>query len=367
MNLFHTSLEIFSFSLLINLPYKQSKDCLYGLFLGHVITRSLLYFLSINNGVRILIKSLQKMFNHLKCKRFFNIIRDHFSSADIGMTSIVSAYYFLLSLFPLLIAAGNILPYLNIDSAFVLTYLQQMLPKDIFSILKSIIKDLLTKRSTSLLSISAIITLWSASRGINALQQGINRTYGIDKQRNLVVNRLVSFFVMLLLIIVLVIVMGVVSFGKNIINYLQTKFSIDTSFLNNIHSWIVVLSIVIIFLLLAIMYYAVSNIVIMRKRYLLPGAVFASLGLFILSHIFGLYAKYFITKVSEYRWLASFVVLMFWLVFLARIIILGGMINSILMEYFTGAKPVIRDQRLYLWMKSKKEKLELKRQNNEKK
>jgi membrane protein len=109
------------------------------------------------------------------------------------------------------------------------------------------------------------------------------------------------------------------------------------------------------------MYYAVSNIVITRKRYLLPGAIFASLSLFILSHVFGLYVKYFIPKVSEYCWLASFVVLMFWLVFLARIIILGGMINSIIMEYFTGVKPIIRDQQLYLWMKNKKEKLELKR------
>ncbi|MDR1473177.1 MAG: YihY/virulence factor BrkB family protein [Lactobacillales bacterium] len=314
-----------------------------------------------------MIKKLQKVLNHPKCKRFFAIIRAHFSFADIGMTSIVSAYYFLLSLFPLLIAAGNILPYLNIDPAFVLTYLKQMLPKDVFNILKSIIQDLLTKRSTSLLSISAIITLWSASRGINALQQGINRTYGINKQHNLVINRLVSFFVMLLLIVVLVIAMAVINFGQNIINYLQTKFAIDISFLNNIHSWIIILSIIIIFLLLAIMYYAVSNIVIPRKRYLLPGAVFASLSLFILSHAFGLYAKYFITKINEYRWLASFVVLMFWLVFLARIIILGSMINSILMEYFTGAKPVIRDQQLYLWMKSKKEKLELKRKNNEKK
>jgi membrane protein len=110
--------------------------------------------------VIILIKNLQKVPSQLKCKRFFAIIKAHFSSADIGMTSIVSAYYFLLSLFPLLIAAGNILPYLNIDPAFVLTYLKQMLPKDVFNILKSIIQDLLTKRSTSLLSISAIITLW---------------------------------------------------------------------------------------------------------------------------------------------------------------------------------------------------------------
>ncbi|MDR1521574.1 MAG: YihY/virulence factor BrkB family protein [Streptococcaceae bacterium] len=272
---------------------------------------------------------------------------------------------FLLSLFPLLIALGNILLYLNINPVLILTYLKQIAPKDVFNFLKNIIQDLLTKRSDGLLSISAIITLWSASRGINALNQGINRTYGIDKQRNLILNRLVNFFVMLLLIIILVIAMIVIGFGKNIIDYIQTKFAVDTTFLKNIHNFTAVVSTIGIFLLLAIMYYAVSNIVIIRKRYLLPGAFFASLGLFILSHVFGLYAKYFIIKVSEYRLIASFIVLMFWLVFLAHIIIFGSMINLIIMEYFTKVKPKIRNKQMYLWIKNKKESFKFKK-NNEK-
>jgi len=294
----------------------------------------------------------KKVWKNPKLQRLWEITKRHYASSDFSMTSIVAAYYFLLSLFPLTITVGNILPYLDVDIPVFFHYLEKLVPADVYGILKKIITELLTKKSTGLLSISAIITLWSASKGINALQQGINRAYGINNTRNLVQSRIISFFVLVILIFVSIVAVMVLSFGREIIQYLQNKFKIDLVFLENIHDLTLVSLVIIVFLILFILYYAVSNVVIKCKRYLLLGTFVATIGLLILSQIFGLYAKYF-TSISEYKFLGSFIVLMFWLVYSAQIVILGSIINSIVIEYFSGVSLIARKQLVYSWVKNK--------------
>ena len=55
--------------------------------------------------------------------RFIETTQSHMVTAEIGNSSVVVAYYLLLSLFPLLIAVGNVLPYLRIDPNSVLPYI----------------------------------------------------------------------------------------------------------------------------------------------------------------------------------------------------------------------------------------------------
>ena len=58
----------------------------------------------------------------------------------MGTTSVVVAYYLLLSLFPLIIALGNILPYLQIDQETVLTYIRQVIPETIYQFIGPAVK-----------------------------------------------------------------------------------------------------------------------------------------------------------------------------------------------------------------------------------
>jgi membrane protein len=303
----------------------------------------------------------RKIFKNPKVSNFLEITKRHFSGSDMNMTSIVAAYYFLLSLFPLLIAVGNLLPYLKINPSLVLSYMKQALPNDIFQMLKSVTRKLLTQRSGGLLSISALATLWTASQGVNALQSGINRAYEVDKGRNFLQNRIVGFLVMLLLVFVLVVAMVTFNFGQNLIDYLQKSLKLDVNFLENVHNWTLISAVVGIFTLLFVMYYSIPNVKIAQKRYLLPGAFLATAGLLFLSRVFGWYAKYFTTKVSEYQIIGSVIILMFWMVYASRILIAGSVVNLIFMEYFTGRELVARDQKMQLWLKNKVDKIKRKK------
>ena len=69
-----------------------------------------------------------KVWNKIKqnenLMRFIETTQKRITDSEMSTTSVVVAYYLLLSLFPLIIAFGNILPFLHIDQETVLTYLR---------------------------------------------------------------------------------------------------------------------------------------------------------------------------------------------------------------------------------------------------
>ena len=78
--------------------------------------------------------------------------------------------------------------------------------------------------NTSVLSLSAIVTLWSASRSVNALQEAMNKAYGVEPRSNFLVTKVVSFFMMILIVVSVVGVVVVLGIGQQILDWLQTVF-----------------------------------------------------------------------------------------------------------------------------------------------
>lgn len=272
--------------------------------------------------------------NQKSFSRFFNILKERVKISEFTTYSIVVAYYLLLSLFPLLITVGNILPFLSIDPDSVLPYIQEIIPSTIYRFLGPAIEDLLTQSSGGLLSISAITTIWSASKSINALQKAMNKSLNVE-QRTGIVARILSVLVLIVFLFAMVGLSLVIGAGQVLLDAIQPIFQIPDAFLNIFQTVKWPLTFVALFLLMAIIYWMVPNIK-MKIRAVLPGAVFATVGWMLLSQVFGLYARYFATTVSGYQIIGSFVVLMLWLNFAAMIIILGSVLNASMVEFYNG-------------------------------
>lgn len=266
--------------------------------------------------------------------RFFSIAKKRVKISEFTTYSIVVAYYLLLSLFPLLITVGNILPFLSIDPSSALPYIQEIMPSTIYQFLSPAIKDLLTQSSGGLLSISAITTIWSASKSINALQKAMNKSLGVE-QRAGIVARILSVLVLILFLFAMVALSLIIGAGQVLLDAIQLIFQIPDSFVNIFQTVKWPLAFVALFLLMVIIYWMIPNIK-MKLRSILPGAIFATVGWLLLSQVFGLYAKYFATTVSGYQIIGSFVVLMLWLNFAAMIIILGSVLNASMEEFYNG-------------------------------
>ncbi|MCF1684602.1 YihY/virulence factor BrkB family protein [Tetragenococcus halophilus] len=266
--------------------------------------------------------------------RFFSIAKERVKISEFTTYSIVVAYYLLLSLFPLLITVGNILPFLSIDPSSVLPYIQEIMPSTIYQFLGPAIKDLLTQSSGGLLSISAITTIWSASKSINALQKAMNKSLGVE-QRAGIVARILSVLVLILFLFAMVALSLIIGAGQVLLDAIQPIFAIPDSFVNIFQTVKWPLTFVALFLLMAIIYWMIPNVKL-KLRSVLPGAIFATVGWLLLSQVFGLYARYFATTVSGYQIIGSFVVLMLWLNFAAMIIILGSVLNASMEEFYNG-------------------------------
>jgi membrane protein len=278
---------------------------------------------------------IKKIQQNERIHRFIEISGNRISDSDIGNTSVVVAYYLLLSLFPLLIAVGNILPFLSIDPNTILPYLQEMIPSQVYEFIGPAIKDLLTQGSGKLLSVSALGALWSASQSINGLQTAMNRAYGVEQRSNFVIVRIVSFFVIVFFMISIVGVFLVMGIGKVILDVLQPIFQIPTEWIALFQTLKWPITILVLLFMLTIIYWIVPNAKV-KLRSAIPGAIFTTIGWMMLSQLFGIYAMYFARKISGYQIIGSFIVLMIWLNFAASIIIFGGILNAIIEEMVSG-------------------------------
>lgn len=312
--------------------------------------------LVVNNLEENVMKLMDKVKNNKNLMRFIETTQRRMIDSEIGNTSVVVAYYLLLSLFPLLIAVGNILPYLHIDPNDVLPYIAEAIPKAIFNDLKPAIQSLLTQRSGSLLSISALAALWSASQSINALQTAMNKAFGVGQRKNFMIVRLMSLFVIVLLLTAIVGVVGVLGLGQTILDVLQPILHFSTDVIETFQALKWPITSLILLVIMCLIYRVVPN-ANLTVRSIIPGAVFATVGWMLLSEAFGLYIRYFSSKVASYQLIGSFIILMLWLNFAATIIILGGIINAVVKEYISNEKIQHRYSLIHQLVDKIKEKL----------
>lgn len=266
---------------------------------------------------------------------FLATTKTKIKDSEMTQTSIVVAYYLLLSLFPLLIAVGNVLPYLNINPNTVLPYVQEVIPPSVYEFLSPAILDLLTQGSGGALSISALITLWSASASMNALQMAFFKAYGVSKRGNFIIMRIFSILTMLALLLGVIGMTLVVGAGKLILDKLQPIFLIPDQAIETFQTLKWPLTITMLFILMLVIYTIIPNVKL-HLRSIVPGAIFATAGWMALSQAFGIYAKFFANRISGYQIIGSFIVLMIWLNFAAMILVLGGIINAIIEESVAG-------------------------------
>ncbi len=225
---------------------------------------------------------------------------------------------YLLSLFPLLIAVGNVLPYLRIDPNSVLPYIAEAIPKDVYKNLEPAIRSLLTQRSGGVAFCFALAAFWSASQSINALQNAMNKAFGVEQRKNFILVRVVSFLVILLFMVAIVGVVVILGLGQYIIELLQPIFHYSTSVIDTFQALKWPLTTVVLLVIMCLIYSSFLIEIIVTS--ILPGAIFSTVGWMLLSQIFGLYVKYFSSRIASYQIIGSFIILMLWLNLLHRLL-----------------------------------------------
>lgn len=253
------------------------------------------------------------------------------SEDDLSGLSAQLAYFFLLSLFPLLIFLFSLLPYLPISHEDILGTIRSFAPAETMDLIEKNLMDILKHRHGGLLSFGAIGTIWSASNGLSAVVVAFNKSYHVKERRSFVVSRAMAILLTIGMIVVIIVAVVLPVFGKGIGLFLFSKFGLSSQFLTIWAALRWMVSAVILFSIFTALYWIAPNIKL-KCRSTFPGAAFSAAGWIASSLALSFYVGNFSNYSSAYGSIGAIIILMIWLYITAFIIILGGEINAFYSE-----------------------------------
>lgn len=246
--------------------------------------------------------------------------------------SAVLSFYFLLSLFPLILLLTSLLG-MVLESGPVLQdilrdYLSSILPRSASRLIDTTLGEIRHHSGALKLSFGVVFTWWSAAKGMLAIVEGLNIAYGVEESRTwwkkyLVASALTLVSLLLLALSLLLAIEGR-RFIEEIAAYVgQPGLVIGTW---RVLRWILLLgSIAVAF---DILYMFAPNVQRLQWRWLTPGTAVA-LTLWLLSSFgFRMYLRYFNQYSVTYGSIGAVIVLLLWLYISGAAILVGGIVNA---------------------------------------
>ncbi|MCI8402602.1 MAG: YihY/virulence factor BrkB family protein [Lachnospiraceae bacterium] len=254
------------------------------------------------------------------------------SRDKVSVYAAQAAFFIIISAVPLVMLLLSLLQYIMPMTQSQLSALaMDVIPLAMRSHVIRIIDELYTQTSAPLVSITAITSLWAASRSVYALTRGLNEVYKTAETRNYFQMRFGALFYTLMLILLLIFSLLILVFGNRIQYLIEAALPVLARFSAYIISIRTLLAISLMTLCFALMYKILPN-TRSHFRHQLPGALFASLGWMIFSLVYSIYIDNFSNFSYTYGSLAAVVFMMLWLYSCMNILLIGAEINVWLFE-----------------------------------
>lgn len=258
---------------------------------------------------------------------FYRVMYD-----EISLLSANLSYYFILSLFPMLIVALALTPYFKIDQQFLLEKIQSYAPGDLGDYLFDMISEVLNNKNNTIITVGIVFTLWSASSGIYGIIIAFNNAFRVRDGRIWIVTKLISVILTALFLVGMFVALALIVFGKQLTYILFHKFNLDEGYYN---LWSVLnysLPLLFIFLIFVFLYTMGPNLKL-KAISIIPGALFATISWIIVSKLFGYYIDHFSSYIKTYGTIGAFMAFVLWLYITGYILIIGAEINAIFHNY----------------------------------
>ena len=126
------------------------------------------------------------------CSKIYRLqkdIRRSIQEAEVATYASGAAFFLFLSIIPMIMIVSGLIPHDAMAKKDMVTISQAVIPERVYSFLMGII-DSYHGNNMTLLSVSAVVAVWSASKGVLALIRGLNHIYEIDESRNYILLRL---------------------------------------------------------------------------------------------------------------------------------------------------------------------------------
>lgn len=247
---------------------------------------------------------------------------------SIGTVSSELAYFFLISIFPLLIVLTQLIRFFPVDITQIIHIVEKYAPQQAMSIIEHTLTEITQNQGNSLLSFSILITIWGASRGVNGIMNALNRAYKIDKNPSFIKSKLTAILMTFLLLFVIIFSLSIPVFGRILGTFLLKIFAANpfSYLIWDIIRFMLSISVLWVFFLFLYKFVPYKQL---KFREIWPGAFFATIGWVGASYIFAFYVENFSNYSATYGSLGGIIIMLFWFYLTATVILIGGEMNAL--------------------------------------
>ncbi len=235
------------------------------------------------------------------------------------------AFFFMLSIVPTMIVLSQMLGILDISLDFLQDWIKQYVDSEMASALLYLV-DYKSVATTNFFLI--LMAIWAASRIHFSLMRVTNYTYsdGTDSG-HFWRERARSLLTLVITLLAMTSMIIALMYGETIFHALLGLL-FDSTALNKVFEmfkW--PMAAAIYFLMVSLNYYLLPRV---KKKYreILPGSIFSSVGMMLVTIFYSVYASHAVNYDLIYGSLASIVALMFWLYFISWVLCLGILVNK---------------------------------------
>jgi membrane protein len=270
-----------------------------------------------------------------------DIQKNHTKSLAAGLS-----YYFVLSLFPLLIIASAAVAYLpffpNLFNSLLDT-MARVVPADSMRLVHRVLQTVINSNRGGFLTVGILGTLWTASSGVSAMIEALNVAYDVPETRPFWKTRPLAIGLTLVLGALLLTALGLMIVGPSFGEWLARKTQLSFTFAK---AWPFIRwggTAAFVVLAVEILFFWAPNV---KQRFwaTLPGAL-VGVGFWIASSwALGFYFQHFANFNKTYGVLGGAIALLVWLYWSSFAILAGAEINSELLKAAGAGKLEIKDK-----------------------
>lgn len=268
--------------------------------------------------------------------RLINSFSKKLSADNVSAFSTQAAFFLIISFFPFAMFLLTLLNYLPFSKPELLSAIESVFPQTVAVYLSDILDELLEKSSGTVLSLSAIATLWASSKGFYAVVRGLDAIYRAGNKRNYFLTRILAALYTLLFAVLIVAVLFFFVFGNQIYLFCLKHIPILSEMALLIISVRTLVGFCLMILFFTLVFITMPN----RKSSFfaeLPGAIIASAGWIGFSYLFSFYIDNFSNYSATYGSLTAVVLCMLWFYSCMYIMFIGAEINQVF------ANPVVHE------------------------
>ncbi len=240
------------------------------------------------------------------------------------------AFKLFLAFFPTIILLLTLIPYIPVQDfqEKLMGNFREMLPLEVYGFIEDLLRDLLVRKHSGLLSLSFLVGLYMASNSMDAIMNGFSGSYHIERFHSPVKQRLISLGLLLALTVMMVVAMALLTFSNSVIHKLP-ELGIALGDWERFGLFAAKWGITILLMTASIsLLYNAGDPNARRFRIFTPGAILALVLTILLSQALAYFFKNITNYNALYGSLGAILAVQLWLYFNMLVLLIGFELNT---------------------------------------